>query len=336
MFAERVHAARLDVRQSAHWAPNATCDASPDCAAPPAPARRSPAKRRYWAVWVVALSSTWSTPGHAFSSLFESLGHGRSLAALLPEEESHAVVQDGFLFGRALERVTHLPDGRLQIKRLRHYTRIRHPETHVSVALPEPWEFEATLTLLPSLRLAYADTRLRFRRSADNLFPDYKFSERHAWLFAWDRSIVRVSADGTQLEQQTYLNHQALGGRRYDYPANAIPIEVIGPYLSVAARWHVDQFDFDLLLPGGDIHGVRSQIHRTQDPQPFAKDYKIPRQRLHSDQPLAIVDMRLSSPVKYLFFPHHFFMVFSDPEPSKMLMMWGGDPDADLEAFRVD
>jgi hypothetical protein len=264
------------------------------------------------------------------------LGRDRTLAALLPDEESHAIVQDGFVLGTAMERVRHLPDGQLQIRRLRHYTRIRHPQTHVIATLPEPWEFEAILTLQPSLRLVQADTRLRFRRSADTVFPDYKFSERHAWLFAWDRSIVRVTADGAHLEQQTYLEHKPLGGQRYDYPANAIPIEIITSYLSVAAQWHVDQFDFDLLLPGGAIHGVRSQIHRTQDPQPFAKDYSIPKQRLRANDMLAIVDMRLSSPVKYLFFPHHFFMVFSAPQPSKLLMMWGGDPEADMQAFRVD
>jgi hypothetical protein len=318
MFPEREHAEQ-NVRQRAH-------QAQP----------RALPRRLCGPLLLIAMCSAWATPGQAFSSLFEHLARNRTLAALLPDEESRAIVQDGFLFGSATERVTHLADGRLLIKRLRHYTHIRHPKTHVRVALPEPWEFEASLTLEPSLRLVQSDTRLRFKRSADNLFPDYKFSERHAWLFEWDRSVVRVSANGLQLEQQTYLDHKPLGGRRYDYPANAIPVEIIAPYLSVAARWHVDQFDFDLLLPGGDIHGVRSQIHRTQNPEPFAKEYRIPKQRLRADQPLAIVDMRLASPVKYLFFPHHFFIVFSDPEPSKLLMMWGGDPEADLEAFRVD
>ena len=292
--------------------------------------------KAFWLVLVASGVCSWAAPGHAFNSLFERLGRDKTLSNLVTDEEFHWVVQDGFVGGTAIERVRHLPDGKLQIDRLRHYTRIRHPETHASANLPEPWEFETHLTLLPSLRLVQADTRLRFKRSADTLFADYKYSEKHAWLFQWDRSVTKLSSDGAHLELQSYLNHKPLGGVRYEYPQNAIPIEIIGTYLSVAARWHVDQFDFDLLLPGGSIHGVRSQIHRTEDLQPFAKEYRIPKQRLQPRDALAVVDMRLASPIKYLFFPHHFFMVFSAPDPAKILMMWGGDPKHDMQAFRVD
>jgi hypothetical protein len=290
----------------------------------------------FWLVIITSAVCAWTSPGHAYGSLQERLGRDNTLVGLLPEEESHAVVQDGFLGGTAVERVRHLPDGRLRIDRLRHYTRMRHPETGAMAALPEAWEFEAHVTLLPSLRLVEADTSLRFRRSADTVFSDYKVSERDAWLFQWDRSVVRLTADGRQLEQQSYLNHKALGGVRYDYPTTAIPFEIVGPYLSVAARLQLDQFDFDLLLPGGSIHGVRSQIHRTRDLQPFAKDYHFPKQRLQARSTFAVVDMRLSSPIKYLFFPHHFFAVFSWPDASKLLMLWGGDPQHDVQAFRLD
>ena len=301
------------------------------------PHSRSQHRSQKRVLWLLCAAGTcaWASPSWAFSSLFEYLGGGAALSALLPEEESRAVVQDGFVSGTAIERVRHLTDGGLVIQRFRHYTQIRHPETHAVAKLPEPWEFEAYLVVDPSLRLVRADTRLHFKRSADTLFADYKFSERHAWLFKWDRSVVRATEGGKKLELQSYLNHKPLGGVRYDYPRDAIPIEIIPQYLSVAAERHVDQFDFDLLLPGGSIHGVRSQIHRTMDAQPFAKDYRIARQRLQTHDPLAVVDMRLSSPIKYLFFPHHFFMVFSAPEPSKLLMMWGGNPDHDMQAFRT-
>jgi hypothetical protein len=285
---------------------------------------------------LLCLFCGWASPSRAFSSLFDRLGYGASLINWLTDEESRVEVKDGFLLGTGVESMTHLPNGQLRIHRLRHYTRIRHPQTHQVAVLPEPWEFETTLTLQRSLRLVYADTRLRFRRSADKLFPDYAFSERHAWLFAWDRSVVHSIASGTQLELQSYLAHKPLGGLRYAYPPNAVPIEIVGQYLSVAMQWRVDQFDFDLLLPGGDIHGVSAQIHRTRDVAPFAQDYRIPPRRLATADPLAVVDMRLSSPVKYLFFPHHFFMVFAAQQPSRMVMMWGGDPDADLEAFRAE
>jgi hypothetical protein len=37
-----------------------------------------------------------------------------------------------------------------------------------------------------------------------------------------------------------------------------------------------------------------------------------------------------------VFFPHHFYLAFSASEPSKLVMMWGGDPDKNLQAFRID
>jgi hypothetical protein len=68
----------------------------------------------------------------------------------------------------------------------------------------------------------------------------------------------------------------------------------------------------------------------------LSEGYPVPKDRQLAKEQLAVVDMRLASPIKYLFFPHHFYMAFSAAQPSKLMMMWGGDPEATLQAFRVD
>jgi hypothetical protein len=84
------------------------------------------------------------------------------------------------------------------------------------------------------------------------------------------------------------------------------------------------------------VHGVRSTVTLTRDVRKEARGYRVPKDRQLAKEPLAVVDMRLASPFKYLFFPHHFYMAFSAAQPSKLMMMWGGDPEATLQAFRVD
>ena len=81
---------------------------------------------------------------------------------------------------------------------------------------------------------------------------------------------------------------------------------------------------------------MRAETHRTRDLARYAKGYRVPKSRLTPSEPTALVDMRLASPVKHLFFPHHFFMTFSVREPWKLTLLWGGDPDENLQAFRVD
>ena len=49
---------------------------------------------------------------------------------------------------------------------------------------------------------------------------------------------------------------------------------------------------------------------------------------------LAVVDAWLASPIKYLFFPHHFYLVYAAEEPEKLLALWGGDPDEHMQAVR--
>jgi hypothetical protein len=249
--------------------------------------------------------------------------------------EAHADVQDGFLIGTGVERMRHLPDGKLEIVRTRHYTSVRHPDKHSIAPLPKPWDATSTLVLDPSLRLIRSDTRLSFDRNADGMFPGAKLSDAHDWLFKFDRSLTRAVDGGGRLEQQSSLGGKPVKSERYDYPTSATPLEVVGLYLSVAVARRIDEFDFDLLTPGGSRHAVRAQIHRTRDLHPYAKGYRVPGRMLTSERPLAVVDMRLASPIKYLFFPHHFYMAYDQAEPSKLMMMWGGDPDENLQAFRT-
>jgi hypothetical protein len=271
---------------------------------------------------------------YAFESLFVRVRLDPSLAALFPDSEARADVQDGFLIGQGSERIRHLPDGRLLIERRRHYTSVRRTDTHAVAKLPEPWSASASVLVDASLRLIQADTRYDFKRTGDAAFPDYRLSEKHAWLFDNDRSLVRATDHGRRLQLQEIKQGKIIKQSAYDYPPDSAPLELIGLYLSVAVARGIDRFDFDLLVPGGDTHGVRSQITRTRQLARFAQGYKLPGERLQTTEPLAVVDMRLASPIKYLFFPHHFFMAYSVDHPDRLMMMWGGDPDTNLQAFR--
>ncbi|HEX4355548.1 MAG TPA: hypothetical protein VHZ95_21630 [Polyangiales bacterium] len=279
----------------------------------------------------------WALPSYAFESLFQLLDHRESFAAQIPDGESHAEVADGFLLGTGVERIRHLPDGTLRIDRSRTYTRIRHPDdSHRFATLPEPWFAQATLIVQPNLRLVRADTRFQFKRSGDAIFPGYKLSEHEGWLFDHDHSVLRTSPDGTRMTHQEFDHGKVEANETYDYPSKSVPLELIGLQLSAAVARKLDQFDFELLVPGGSSHGVRATVHRTRDVRAFAKGYPIAPRHLTSPEMLAVIDLRLSSPVKYLFFPHHFYFAYSVAEPWKLMMLWGGDPDKNLQAFRTD
>jgi len=271
---------------------------------------------------------------HGFDSLLHHVRLEPALANVFRDVDAYADVQDGFLIGTGSERVRHLPDGRLSIERVRHYTSVRRSDTQAVAKLPEPWEATASILLEPTLRLIRADTKLNFKRSGDSAFRDYKLSEKHAWLFESDRSLLRSVDAGRRLQLQTFQHGKLHKQDTYDYPGDAIPLEVVGMFLAVAVQRGVDRFDFNLLVPGGDIHGVRSEVTRTRDLRRFAAEYHVPRQRLVTAEPLALVDMRLASPIKYLFYPHHFYMAFSTTHADELAMMWGGDPDTNLQAFR--
>lgn len=274
------------------------------------------------------------TLAYAFDSLFTRIRLDHTLAQTFPDSDAQADVQDGFLIGEGSERIRHLPDGRLSIERRRTYTSLRRTDTKAVAKLPEPWTASSSVLLAPNLRLLRADTRYDFKRSADSAFVDYKLSAEHPWLFENDRSLIRATDQGRRLQRQELKAGKVTKDERYDYPANSAPIEAIALYLSVAVARGVDRFDFDLLVPGGSTHGVRSQIVRTRDVAHFAQGYRVPKERLKVTEPVAVVDMRLASPVKYLFFPHHFYMAFSVDHPDQLMMMWGGDPDTNLQAFR--
>ena len=271
---------------------------------------------------------------HGFESLLQRVRPEPALANAFRDADSEADVQDGFLIGVGSERVRHLPDGRLSVERVRRYTSVRRSDTQAVAKLPEPWEATASILLEPTLRVIRIDTKLNFKRSGDAAFKDYKLSEKHAWLFEADRTLLRSVAAGRRLQLQSFQRGKLLKQDTYDYPGDAIPLEVVGMFLTVAVQRGVDHFDFNLLAPGGDVHGVRSQVTRTRDVRRFAVDYHVPRERLVTAQPVALVDMRLASPIKYLFFPHHFYMAFSTAHADELDMMWGGDPDTNLQAFR--
>lgn len=286
--------------------------------------------------WLALALCTLASPSRAYDSLFERIAGDATLARLFPDYDARAEVQDGFLIGTGTERVRRLPNGQLRIERTRHYTAVRDTDNGRIASLPEPWDARAVLLVTPSLRLIMADTMLAFKRSGDGVFPDEKLSKRHDWLFKVDHTTLRATADGKRLTYATYSGNKRVGGETYDYPPDSMPLEIVALLLSIAVQRQLDTFDFDLVVPGGSTHGVRAQTHRTRDVRRFAQGYRIPKAHLTTNETLAVVDMRLASPIKYVFFPHHFYMAFSAREPWKLTMMWGGDPDENLQAFRTE
>lgn len=271
----------------------------------------------------------------AYDSLFARMKADASLAKIFPDGVAQADIQEGLLIGTGTEQLKHLPDGRLSVIRKRHYTAVRRPDTKQVAQLPKPWEATTTLVLEPSLRLVHADTRVSFDKEAgDALFPSYKLSEEHKWLFESDHAVLKAVDGGRKLQLQRFLRGKGVKQQTVDYPADSAPLDIIGLYLSAAVARGIDRFDFQLLVPGDGTHGIRAQVHRTRDVSKFAEGYRLPKTRLRAEEPLAVLDLRLASPIKYLFYPHHFFMAFSVARPDQLMMMWGGDADSNLQAFR--
>lgn len=278
----------------------------------------------------------WTSHAHAFHSLFDVVRPEAQWSALVPDSETRAALHDGVLLGVGTERIRRSTDGNLRIERTRHYTHVRHPKTGRVVSLPEPWEVTALVVVTPRMRLLSCDTHFRFKRSADNVLGDYKLSEHHAWFFEKDRSLLRASQDGKKLIRQDYLGSKLVNTERSDYPPRALPVEILCVVMSLAVQRKIDEFDFELIVPGGDTHGVRAQVHRTRDVRRFAKGYPVPAKRQVTRETLAVIDMHLASPFKSLFFPHHFYVAYANAEPSKLMMVWGGDPAETVQAFRID
>ena len=288
------------------------------------------------AAWTAVLGlCLLASPGRAYDSIFERIGNDPTLARIFPEDDARAEVQEGFLLGTGTESVRHLPNGGLRIERTRNYTRVRDTDSGQVAKLPEPWLARSVLTVGPNLRLVSSDTWIQFKRSGDGVLPGEKLSERHDWLFNVDRTTSRASADGKHLSYQVFQGGKRVKNETYDYPSDSVPLELIGLLLTVAVQRQLDAFDFDLVV-GSDTHGVRAQTYRTRDLRRYAKGYPLPKARLVTNEAQAVVDMRLASPIKYLFFPHHFYMAFSVKEPWKLNLLWGGDPDENLQAVRLD
>lgn len=274
-----------------------------------------------------------SSPTVAFETLSHRIsGHGR-YSTLFGNGEGRATLWDGLLLGEGTERTELLPNGHLRVLRTRTYTRARHPDSGKVVSLPEPWHIQASLELTASLRLVRSDTTLELHPSVDRALG-YPVTEKMKDLFGWDEARIAANPAGNKLTRDLFLRGHMTEHTSYDYPAEAIPIEIVGLTLSVAVRNRVERFNFELLLPDGATHGVRSEIHRTRYLRPFAEGYPIPISRLHFGGELAVVDMCLSSPFKYLLFPHHFYFVYSSENPEQLLALWGGDPSEHLQAIR--
>jgi hypothetical protein len=273
--------------------------------------------------------------GHAFDSLFKRVPPDQTWAKTFPEYDSIAQVEDDFMIGQGTEHVHALPDGKLQVERKLTYTHVRRKDTQAVAKLPEPWTATGSYLLEPNLRIIRADTKLRVSRSGDTVFPGYKLSEHHDWLYKFDQTTLRSFDNGRRLQLQELNQGKVTSTKKYDYPQNSAPLEIIGLYMAVAVQRGLDQFDFDLLAPGGDVHGVRTNVYRTRDVSRFTKGYSVPKDKLQAKEPLAVVDMRLASPIKYLFFPHHFYMAFSAKDPTKLMMVFGGDPSAQMQAYRM-
>jgi hypothetical protein len=243
---------------------------------------------------------------------------------------AHARVRDGLLIGHGREETQRLPDGRLRFVRFKTYRQVRHPDTRRLVPLSPPWRVRSEIELGPKLRLLRDHTHLELHEPRDEEIADHFEA-----LFELTESLTKANAAGTELARVTRKNGRVVERQRYAYPRDAVPIEIVGAVIAFSVASTVERFEFDVLLPGGATHGIEADVHRVRSVAPFVEDYAVPVAELDRQGPLAVVDLRLSSPFKHLFYPHHFYLAFDADEPSRLVAMWGGDPDEDLQAFRV-
>ena len=276
-----------------------------------------------------------SGTARAHDELHEQLPAAGRWSALFGDSRSKAQVKDGLLLGVGHERTELLPNGNLRVFRTKTYHRVKHPETGKVVRLPDRWRVRTSLLLSPALRLIRGKTTLDFHKSVAEALG-YPFSEELERYFEWDEARVTATRDGRRLTRKLLLRGEVVESETYDYERDDVPLEIIGMLISVAVDQKVDRFDFDLLVPGGATHEVQAETHRVRDASRFTDGYPVPRGALKPSGDKAVVVMRLSSPVKYLIFPHKFYLVYDATEPSKALGLWGGDPDEHLQAFRAE
>lgn len=267
------------------------------------------------------------------------LPRGGEWARLFAGSEPHADVRDGYFRGFAYERRQLLPDGGLRVMRVKIYTHVEHPDTHRVVKLKDRWTATSVMDLTPALRLARETMRLDFRKSIDDVLDGYEFTEEHDDFFEWDEMRVRALGGGTKLARTQILRGKVVLEEVYDYGADDVPVEIVGLVLSAAVKRGLRAFDFDLLMPGGSTHGIHAVVHTTRDLRPYGKKYGFPRkvqERLQSSEDVALLEMHLASPVKYLLYPHKFYLAYERAAPENAIAFWGGEPGKHLYAFRTD
>jgi hypothetical protein len=287
-------------------------------------------RRSTGALALVALCLT-ATAVQAHDELWTRLPKGQAWTRLFDGDDARARVKDGLLLGTGRERSKLLQDGRLRVERSKVYTRVKHPDSGAVVTLEPPWKVRSVLELSPTMRLLKSETWLDFHPQVDEEIRD-EFER----FFEWDHARSVVTGGGRELTHVLWKGGEQVERERYDYEPDDVPLEIVGLTIALAVQQGIDRFDFDLLLPGGSTHGVRSRVHRVRTARRFAAGYRVPHEHLTGDGELAVVEMRLSSPVKYLLFPHEFYMVFDAKRPTRLRAMWGGDPDENLQAFRID
>ena len=278
--------------------------------------------------------------GLGFALRADQAGPASSAAAqLFHAGEVHGQVRDGGLWGSGYEHVDRLSDGGLRVVRVRDYDRLTDPKSKRIVTLPEAWQVRATLVLSPQLRLRRSDTTFAFHRSVDRALGYDASHDELAWLFESNRVVVNADRAGSALTLLAMSDGRVIRRDHYAYPRDAVPIELTSLAVSVQLVRRVSRFEFDVLLPGGDTHGVKAVVHRAADPTPFTRGYRLPAPALallkQTREGLAIVDLYLASPFKRIVFPHHFYFVYAYAAPDTLLSAWGGDPDEPMLAFQT-
>ena len=281
-------------------------------------------------MWLALLALAVPASVAAHDALLRQLPHDGDFTAMFTAAVAHARVQDGLLIGDGREETQRLPDGRLRLLRFKTYRYARRPDTDKLVPLSPPWRIRSEVELDSRLRLVRDHTQLDLHP-----VPDEAIARHFAPLFALTESLTQANAAGTQLTRVTHNNGRVVERQRYPYPRDAVPIEIVGAVVAFAVAQGIDRFEFDVLLPGGATHGVEADVHHVHSVAAFVEDYAVPVAQVDRQGPLAVVDLRLSSPFKYLFYPHHVYMAYDARDPSRLIALWGGDPDENLQAFRV-
>lgn len=251
-----------------------------------------------------------------------------NLAKLIGEHSGKALVKDALLYGSVSAKTTLLKSGGLRLVKKKVYDRVQHPETGKIYKLKDKWTVDYKWEVNSRLRIVSGIVRKKMYRSIEKTLGGFPFFEEYSKYLDWDEWRTTSNKNQTVLSTQKVLGGKVTDSESFEYEPNAVPIPVLELALAAAARHGLTSFDLDVLLPDGSAHGLDVTARSSKNLASVNGEYPFPasvRKMLKLDHPATVFEIRLSSPVKRLFYPHRFYLAYAKSSRN-FLGFWGGKP----------